>query len=148
MATRKLSTGAIIALTATGIFLTLVTAGIIATQTIPSDGIVSAVNVAVYSDNQCTQNCTSISWGIIYPSNSTSRIVYVKNTGTVPVTLTMTTESWAPTNADDYLTLTWDQQDVVLDVDDSVSANLTLSVASDTVDITTFGFDIVIRGAE
>jgi len=148
MAIPKLSTGVIIALAATGIFLTLVTAGIIVTQTVPSTGTVTTVNVGVYSDSECTQNCTSISWGSIYPGNSTSRIIYVKNTGTVPITITMTSGSWAPTDADDYLTLTWDQQNTVLDVDESVSASLTLSVDSDTGDLADFSFNIVITGAE
>jgi hypothetical protein len=148
MAIPKLSTGVIIALAATSIFLTLVTAGIIVTQTMPSTGTVTTVNVGVYSDSECTQNCTSISWGSIYPGNSTSRIIYVKNTGTVPITITMTSGSWAPTDADDYLTLSWDQQNTVLDVDESVSANLTLSVDSDTDDLADFSFNIVITGAE
>jgi hypothetical protein len=148
MAIPKLSTGVIIALAATSIFLTLVTAGIIVTQTVPSTGTVTTVNVGVYSDSECTQNCTSISWGSIYPGNSTSRIIYVKNTGTVPITITMTSGSWAPTDADDYLTLTWDQQNTVLDVDESVSASLTLSVDSDTGDLADFSFNIVITGAE
>ena len=148
MARPKLSTGAIIALAATSIFLTLVTAGIIATQTIPSNGTVTTVNLGVYSDSDCTQNCTSISWGAIYPGNSTSTTVYVKNTGTVPITLSITTESWSPTNGEDYLTLTWDRQDEILDVGDSVSANLTLMAASDTGDLAGFSFNIVIIGAE
>jgi hypothetical protein len=148
MAIPKLSTAAVIALAAAGIFLTLVTAGIIATQTITSDGTLTRVNVGVYSDRQCNQNCTSISWGAVYSGHSTSRIIYVKNTGTLPVTLSMTARSWAPTNAGDYLTLTWDQQGTVLQGDESVSANLTLSAASDASDFTNFSFDIVITGSE
>jgi hypothetical protein len=148
MATPKLSTGVIIALAATAIFLTLVTAGLIATQTITSDGTVTTVNVGVYSDSECTQNCTSISWGTIYPSNSTSRTIYVKNTGVVPVTLTMTTGNWMPTTASEEITLTWDQQNTVLNPEQSISANLTLSVDSDPGDLTNFSFDIVITGAE
>ena len=148
MAIPKLSTGVIIALATTGIFLTLVTAGIIATQTIPSDGTITTVNVGVYSNSECTQNCTSISWGALYPGNSTSKIVYVKNTGTVPITLTMTTATWTPTDADDYLTLDWDQQDTVLNVGDSVSANITLTAASDTGELQDFNFNIVITGTD
>ena len=144
----KLSTGAVIALATTGIFLTLVTAGIIATQTIPSEGTVTTVNVGVYTDSGCTQNCTAISWGSLYPSNSTSRTVYVKNTGTVPITLTMTADTWTPTNADDYLTLEWNQQGTVLDVADSVTANLTLTAAADTGELQDFSVNIVITGAE
>jgi hypothetical protein len=148
MTSLKLSTGAIIALAATGLFLSLVTAGLIATQNISSNGTVKTIDVGVYSDNQCTQNCTSISWGTLYPGNSTSRTIYVKNTGTVPVTLSMTTENWTPTNADDYLTLTWNPQKTALDPGESTSATLTLSVASDTGDLSNFNFNIIIAGAQ
>jgi hypothetical protein len=146
---RKLSTATIIALTATGIFLTLVTAGLIATQTIPSDGTVtSAANIGAYTDSDCTQNCTHISWGTLNPDSTTSKTVYVKNTGTVALTLSMATENWTPTDADDYLTLTWDQQNTVLDASQSVPANLTLTVAADTGDLTNFSFNIIITGTE
>jgi hypothetical protein len=144
----KLSTGAIIALATTGIFLTLVTAGIIATQTISSDGTITTVNIGVFSNSDCTENCTEISWGSLLPSNSTSKIVYVKNTGTVPITLSMTANSWVPTNADDYLTLEWDQEGSVLNVGDSVAASITLTAAEDTGDLQNFTVDIVIAGAE
>ena len=148
MTTRKISTGVIIALAATAIFLALVTAGLIVTQTIPSSGTITTVNVGVYSDSDCTQNCTSINWGILYPGNSTSKIVYVKNNGTVPVTLSMTTDSWTPETASSLITPTWDQQNTVLDAGQSIPANLTLSVASSTGDLTGFSFDIIITGAE
>jgi len=145
---RKLSTGAIIALAATGIFLTLVTAGLIATQTIPSNGTVSAVNVGVYTDSQTTQNCTSLNWGTLSPGNTASKTVYVKNTGTVPVTLTMTTGNWTPTTANSKITLTWNRQNTILNAGQSISANLTLAVASDTTGITAFSFNTVITGTE
>ncbi len=148
MTTPKLSTGVVIAIATTGIFLTLVTAGIIATQTIPSNGTITTVNVGVYSNIDCTQNCTSINWGALYPGNSTTITAYVKNTGTVPITLTMTAESWSPTNAGDYLTIEWDQQDTVLDVGESVTANLTLTAEADTGDLQDFNCNIVISGTE
>ena len=148
MAIPKLSTGVIIALAATSIFLTLVTAGIIVTQTVPSTGTVTTVNVGVYSDSECTQNCTSISWGSMYPGNSTSRIIYVKNTGTVPITLSMTTDSWEPIEAEDYLTLTWNPEDDTLNPGQSTPATLTLLVAPDTGNLTTFNFNIIITGTE
>ena len=148
MAIPRFSTGAIIALATTSIFLTLVTAGIIATQTIQSNGTVTTVNVGVYSDEQCTQNCTSISWGIIYPQDTINRTVYIKNTGNVPITLSMSKENWDPTDATNYLTLTWDREGEELAVDESISGILTLSTASDTGDLANFSFDIIIAGAE
>ncbi len=145
---QKISTGVIIALAATGIFLSLVTAGLIATQTVTSNGTVSAVNVGVYSDIACTQNLTAISWGSIYPGNSTTKTIYVKNTGTLPVTLTMTNGSWVPTTANTVLTLTWNRQNTVLNAGQSISATLTLTAASSTGSLTDFSFNIIITGAE
>ena len=148
MAIPKLSIGAIIALAAAGIFLTLVTAGVIVTQSVPSNGTITTVNVGVYSDSQCTQNCTSIDWGALYPGSSTTKTVYVKNTGTLPITLTITPQSWVPTAASSALTLTWDQQNTILDPDQSTSATLTLTAASDTGSLTDFSFNIIITGTE
>ena len=144
----KPSTGLIIALAATSLFLSLVTAGIIATQTIPSSGTVTTVNVGVYSNSDCTENCTSINWGTMYPDDTVNKTVYVKNTGTVPITLSITDGNWDPINASNYLTLTWDKQGKVLEAGNSVPANLTLSVASDTGDLRSFNFNIIITGAE
>jgi hypothetical protein len=144
----KLSTGAIIALAATGIFLTLVTAGLIATQTIPSNGTLSSVNVEVYTDSQCTQNCTAISWGNLSPGTAANKTVYVKNTGTVPVTLTMTNENWTPATANSVLTLSWNRQNTVLNAGQTASATLTLTAASSTGSLTSFTFNIKIIGTE
>jgi hypothetical protein len=146
MANPKLSIGAIIALAATGVFLSLVTAGLIVTQTVPSNGTISAVNVGVYSDSQCTQNCTNVSWGTVSPGTAPTQTVYVKNTGNTPVTLTMTTANWTPTNANTYLTLTWNRQNIVLNAGQSTSAALTLTAAADTGSLTNFSFNIIITG--
>jgi len=148
MANSKRSIGAIIALTATGIFLSLVTAGLIATQTVPSNGTISAVNIGVYSDSQCTQNCTNVSWGTIPPGTTPTQTVYVKNTGNTPVTLTMTTGNWTPINANTYLTLTWNRQNIVLNAGQSTSATLTLAAAADTGSLINFSFNVIITGTE
>lgn len=148
MATKKMSMGTIIALTITALLLTIVTGGLIVTQTIPSTGTVVAVNVGVYSDSACTQNLASINWGTLYPSNTTTRTIYIKNTGTIPITLTMTTGSWSPTTASSVLTLTWNRQNTVLNAGQSISATLTLTVASSTGNLTDFSFNIIITGSE
>lgn len=147
MALRKLSIGATIAVAVTGLFLTLLTAGLLTTsQTVPSTGTVTAVNIGVYSDAQCTQNLTSINWGTIPPGNSTTRTVYVKNTGTTALTLSMTTASWVPSNANTYLALTWDRANYVLNPNTSVSAILTLTASASAGNLTSFSFNIIIAG--
>jgi hypothetical protein len=148
MAMRKISTGAIIAIAATGLFLTLLTSGLLlSSQTVPSNGTVTAVNVGVYSDSACTQNLTSIDWGTIAPGNLSTRTIYVKNTGTVPMTLNMTTTGWNPTNANGPIALSWNRESYALNANQSISAVLTLTVSSSiNSSITTFNVNIVITG--
>ena len=149
MITRRISVGALIAVVATGLFLTLLTSGLLmSSQTVQSGGTVSSVNVGVYSDSGCTQNCTTIDWGPITPGNSATRTIYVKNTGTLPVTLSMTTGSWVPSNANTYLTLTWNQGGAVLAAGNSVTAILTLTASSSAGNLTSFSFNIIITGTQ
>ena len=149
MTRRKISAGVIIAIAATGLFMTLLTTGLLmSSQTLQSSGTVTAVNVGVYSDSGCTQNCTSISWGSIAPGNSTTKTVYVKNTGTIPMTLSMTTASWVPSNANTYISLSWNRGGTVLSVGQSINATLTLSASSNAGNITSFSFNIIITGTE
>jgi hypothetical protein len=149
MNSRRISVGALVALVATGLFLTLVTTGLLmSSQTVPTSGTISAVNVGVYSDSGCTLNLTSISWGTMSPGNSTTRTIYVKNTGTLPVTLTMTTSTWSPASASTYLSLAWNRESYVLAVGSSVAATLTLTASSSAGNITSYTFNIVITGTE
>jgi hypothetical protein len=149
MITRKISVGALIATVATGLFLTLLTSGLLmSSQTVQSGGTVNSVNVGVYSDSGCTQNCTTLDWGAITPGNSVTRTVYVKNTGTLPLTLSMTTGNWVPSNANTYLTLIWNQGGAVLAAGNSVTAILTLTASSSAGNLTSFSFNIIITGTQ
>jgi hypothetical protein len=144
----KVSTSALLALVATGILLTLVTSGaLLSTQQVPSSGAISAVNVGVYTNSGCTTNCTSITWGTISPGSSATYTVYVKNTGNVPLTLSMTTSGWNPSSADGPITFSWNREGTALNAGQSTSATLTLTVSSSiSSSITSFSFNIVITG--
>jgi hypothetical protein len=143
----KLSLGATIAIAVTGLFLTMMTAGALnSSQTVPSVGTITAVNVGVYTNSACTNNCTSIDWGMLSPGGSTTKTIYVKNTGTIPVTLSMTPANWSPSNANNYLTVTWNRANYALAAGASVSAILTLTASSSAGSLTNFSFDVVITG--
>ena len=147
MAMKKLSTGAIIAIAIAGMLLTLTTAGLVSVnQSVSSSGTVTTINVGVYSNSACTQTLTSIDWGTISPGNTTTKTIYVKNTGNTQITLSMTTNGWSPTSANGPLTLTWNQEGTTLSAGLSTAATLTLSVSSSISGITTFSVNIVITG--
>ena len=149
MAFQKLSKGAIIAVAIAGILLTVTTAGLLSTnQTVPLSGTITAVNLGVYSDSPCTQTCTALNVGTLDPGGSATQTVYIKNTGTVPETLTMTANDWTPTSASSSLALTWNRESTVLNAGQSIEATLTLTVASSTGSLTTFSCNVIITGTQ
>ncbi len=117
-------------------------------QNLPTLGTIATVNVGAYTNSACTTNCTSISWPAVAPGNSTSVTIYIKNYGTVPLTLNMTSSSWTPSNANSFITLTWDQENTTLAANNSTEATLTITVSSSITGITTFSFNIAIIGSQ
>ncbi len=98
----------------------------------------------VYWESTCTNEVSAIDWGTISPGESKTQAFYVKNLGSSPLTLALSTRNWNPTNADDYITLTWDYNDQPIQPNTIIRINLTLKVLSSIADVTNFSFDIVI----
>ena len=149
----KLGKGKIIAvvtaLVLVGTVLAITTSGLLsASQSVPYTGTITAVNLAIYSDSGLTQNCTSLNIGTVNPGGSATQTIYVKNTGTVPETLSMATSNWNPSNAGSSLTLSWNRPNYVLDAGQSIQATLTLTVASNTGSLTTFSCSATFTGTQ
>ena len=145
---RKLSPRLILVIAAIVVLLSLTTAGLLTvTQTISSSGTITALNVGVYSVSACTQSLASISWGQIALGGSASKTIYIKNTGNAPITLSMSTDSWSPSEANGPITITWDKSGASLNVGQSTSAVLTLAVSSSISGITSFSVNIEIIGS-
>jgi len=100
----------------------------------------------VYSDSACTTAVTSINWGSIAPGGTTSKVIYLKNTGNTPLTLSLSTANWNPTAAASQLIISWNKQDTVLAAGQSVAATVTLAVSSSVSGITSFSTQIIIAG--
>jgi hypothetical protein len=149
MQLKKIPSIAIIALVITALALTVTTLAVLSSsQNVPLNGTITTVNLGVYSDSACTQTVTSLNVGTLNPGGTANQTVYVKNTGNVPETLTMTTNNWTPANAPTYLTLTWNRQNTVLNADASTQATLTLTVASNSGSLTTFSCDVTLTGTQ
>ena len=126
----------------------LAVSGILVTQKVlSSSGSVKAINVEVYWTVECTQVVTSIDWGNPEPGDSLNRTIYVKNTGSAPMTLSMSCSGWSPVEAENYLTLYWDKEGAQVDANVIVQAVLTLSVSESVSGFTDFSFNIVIEGS-
>jgi hypothetical protein len=144
---KRLSTHAFLAIIVVVMLLSLSTLGLLTiSQNISSSGTITTVNVGVFSDSQCTQPLSTINWGSVSPGSTVSRTVYIKNTGGLPLTLSMSTSSWNPVTAGDFMAITWNRENAVLNAGDSVSAELVLTVDSDITEVTAFSVNIIISG--
>lgn len=147
MTTPKITIGTVLAVVMMGAAVSAL--GLLVTNhTISNTGTVKGVGVGVYSDVSCTDEVSSIDWGDLQPGESKDATIYVKNEGSVTVTLSMTTENWTPAVASTYMTLSWNRESYVLSSGSVVQAVLTLSVSSSVSGITDFSFNIIITGTE
>ena len=112
---------------------------------VPTTGVLLSVNVGAYSDSACTKNITSVNWGGVYPGDTKTTVMYIKNLGTANITLTMQAANWNPTVASSYFTLSSTYLGQTLTPGQVLPVTFTLGVASTVNDpITNFGFTIVI----
>ena len=113
----------------------------------PATTISSSSSLQIYSDSACQTPLSGISWGSLSPGGTVSKQIYIKNTAqTGTLTLSAGANNWSPTSASQYLKLTCDKQGTKLAPGQSTDATITLSVAANIVDISTFGFDVAIIG--
>lgn len=139
----------VLAIALAGLFLTMtVIAAVSDSQIMSMNGTIAAVNVEVYSDSACTTPITSFNVGTVSPGGTATQTVYVKNSGTVPMTLSMATSNWSPTTAGTYLTVTWNRAGASLDAGASVQAVITLTADADTGSLTTFSCSVTITGTQ
>jgi len=113
-------------------------------RSVSNTGSIKAVGVGVYSDQACTNPVSSLSWGVLNPGSSANKTVYIRNESNVVATLSKTTSNWNPSNASNYITLTWNYGGQTLNANQVISVLFTLSVASNIAGITNFSFDITI----
>ena len=147
MAMQRATIGTVVVIAVMGLMVSALGA-LVATRTISNSGSVTAVGVGVYSDSACTTALSAISWGTLNPGDVKNYTVYVRNEGTVSVTLNMTKGNWNPSSASSYITLTWNKEKYVLPAGQVVTAVLTLSVSPSVSGVTSFSFDITITGTQ
>ena len=145
----KLTPAIVVALVIIGIAAAATTfAAISASQNLASTGSVTvSPGLGVYSDSACTIPVSSISWGSLSAGSNVQRTVYIKNTGTgCSLSLSMTTGSWAPANANGPISITWNVEGTRLNPGASATAVITLAVSPSIVDVSSFSVQISLTG--
>jgi hypothetical protein len=104
------------------------------------------VGVEAFWDINCTSRVTEIDWGLVEPGYHVNATIFLRNEGNAPITLSLDAENWSPSNASNYITLSWDYAGQTVDPGAVIKVNVILAVSSNITGITNFAFDIVITG--
>jgi hypothetical protein len=107
-------------------------------------GTVKAVGVGVFWNSNCTNPVSFIDWGMVEPGSMNNVTVYVRNEGNVAASISLATENWNPSNASDYLALSWNYDGRQLNPQEVAQVTLSLTVSQSVRGIENFSFDIVI----
>jgi len=117
------------------------------TLTLTGLGSVKTVNISAYWDSSCTSAVSTMNWGAVEPGLSTSRIIYLKNEGNAPVTLSLATTNWNPSSAENYTSIGWNYSEgQQIGAGKVIQVTLTLTMSSNMSRVGSFTFDIVITG--
>jgi len=127
-----------------GLTWTQVTSLMQTNKTISSTGLVKAVDIGIYWDSGLMNRVSSIDWGVLEPDSTKNVTVYIRNEGNAPVSLTMNTSNWNPSNATTYISLTWNYLSQNISVSQTVQVTFTLMVTANIRGISSFSFDIII----
>lgn len=137
---------AVYALAMSVIAISAVTALLTTQKTIHGSGSIKSVGLGVYWDLECTNTTSSLDFGQLEPESSKNFTLFLRNEGNSALTLNVTMENWNPSNAANYLTLTWNREGQQVNPDEVIGFVIALSVSEDITGISTFSLDIIISG--
>ena len=110
--------------------------------------VVRTANIGVYTDEQCTQNMTSLAWGEVTAGQSYTRTAYIKNNGNLRITLAFSTSNWNPSALSSILDVTWNYDGQKLTPNKMSPVTWTLTIPSNVTGYSGFSFDMMIAGTE
>jgi len=105
---------------------------------------VTGIGVGIYWDQSGTNKTLTLDWGQLAPGSNNILTIYVKNEGNSANYLWMATSNWAPSVASSYMNLSWNYQGQILNTNQIIPLELTLSVSQNISGITHFSFDTTI----
>jgi hypothetical protein len=97
--------------------------------------------VGIYWDQACKNTTLAFEFGQITPGTNKTLTIYVRNECNSPVLLNLKTSNWNPTSASDFISLGWNYTSHVLNINEVVPIEITITVNASTYGISDFNFD-------
>jgi hypothetical protein len=132
---------------------TLILLGAITGILDPSKNIVKAntingIGAGIYWNQACTDTPTSFNWGNIHAGSNKTLTIYVRNENNLPVSLSLSTSNWTPSNLADYMSLAWNYSGQILKISEVVPLQITLTINPTINGITDFSFTTTITAIQ
>jgi len=134
---------------------------------VPSLGTIKTIGVETYWDENLENKTETINWGTIWPGTSKNATLYIRSISNIETTLELKTANWTfrdsnnkivtgPSDSSPYVNLTWNYNETMVQLGETLQVTLTLSVdhSSDFIefliknDAKEFSFDIIIMTSE
>jgi hypothetical protein len=112
---------------------------------IKNQGTIKAIGISVYKDSGCTQQLTSIDWGLIGVGETKTIPAWLRNEGTITVSVIMSGGNWVPSVSSSALSLSWDSQNTQVNAGSVKAVAFSLKALNNGT--TNFAFDIVVVGS-
>lgn len=117
-------------------------------QNVSNTGIIASVNVGVYTTQQCTTNLVQLSWGPVSPGSNYTKAGFVRNNGSMNMTLSMSTSNWSPAAAESSLGISWNYGGQIVRPGQVLAVIWKLGIPLDVSGVQNFSFNIIISGSE
>jgi hypothetical protein len=114
-----------------------------AKSVVKADSVIG-IGVGIYWNKDCTNTTRSLNWGFIDPNSNNNLTIYVRNEGNSAASLRLSASNWTPSNASNFLTLSWDYSGQILKSNEVIPIKLTLTVSPTIMDITDFSLETII----
>ncbi len=121
--------------------------GVVTSLTIPANGQISMVKA--YWDSSAITEVQEFAFGNILPDSTTTKTFWLKNFGGGPVNMTILTSNWTPSNAANYMQVTWNRQFETISSGMTLECAITLTVFANVTQsgISSFSFNAVFNEA-
>lgn len=117
---------------------------LVSSITLSNVGTVTTIGVGAYWDSDCTSEISTIDWGNIQPGSTENVVVYLKNQGNSPITLSLNATNWNPSSASSYISVGWSYSGQQISPGNVIQVTLSLTVSSSISGVSSFTVDIVI----
>lgn len=116
-------------------------------KNLTTSGISGSIGIETYSDAAATQVINTIDWGTVAPSSTVNKVVYIKNTQNVPVSLSCAS-NWPVPNQAQYFVYLDNYNDQVIQPGAILPVTFGVQAAANLTAVPTWGFSILITATQ